>query len=244
MSKDTEGFLRIVEDIRTQINRRVGMAARDGFGIDEAAKSDPVVLGLIDKLHYFRQIRNLLQHPRHDTPTRPFLITPEFLSEVQSVLDLLTEPPRAKSLGVGRKQLTFARVEDRIGALARLMKKECFSHLPIVDGDFRVLGVFNEAAVFSGLCTDQELILDGSMCVGDMMGSCRLDAGHTETFDFVAMEATKDELLKRFVVIESEFTRIGAIFVTKNGKPNEPLQRMITAWDVLSHFHGVSRPGT
>ncbi|MCL7466753.1 hypothetical protein [Phaeovulum sp. NW3] len=103
--------------------------------------------------------------------------------------------------------------------------------------------LFNEASIFAGLCTRQEVVLEGSMPLREIMDFCSLDAGHTETFDFVPPQMTKDELLKRFVAVETETTRIGAVFVTKTGKRSEPLQRMITPWDVLSHFHGNGRRG-
>lgn len=243
MSAETERFIQLVEKIRAEVNRRAGRSAQDSFKIDEAASCDAMVNSLREKLHYFRLIRNLLQHPQHDTPQRPFLVTPGFLAEVQEVLDRLTNPPRAQSLGISRRDLTFAHPDEKIGDLAARMKASGFSHLPIIDNEHRILGVFNEAAIFAGLCTRQEVILEGSMPLREIIDFCSLDAGHTETFDFVPPQMTKDELLKRFVAVETETTRIGAVFVTKTGKRSEPLQRMITPWDVLSHFHGSGRRG-
>jgi len=39
---------------------------------------------------------------------------------------------------------------------------------------------------------------------------------------------------ERFIAIETPTTRVGAVFVTASGKRTEPLQRMITPWDVLA----------
>ena len=43
-----------------------------------------------------------------------------------------------------------------------------------------------------------------------------------------------DDLVEMFVAVESPTTRLGAAFVTAAGKNTEPLQRLVTAWDVLA----------
>jgi hypothetical protein len=68
----------------------------------------------------------------------------------------------------------------------------------------------------------------------DILRSCRLDANHTETFRFVRPTTPLTELVEMFMAIESPSTRIGAALVTPSGKPSEPLQRLITPWDVLA----------
>ena len=47
-----------------------------------------------------------------------------------------------------------------------------------------------------------------------------------------------------FLALESPTTRVGPAFVTASGKRTEPLQRQITAWDVLEATSGDSRQNT
>ena len=58
--------------------------------------------------------------------------------------------------------------------------------------------------------------------IEEILGSCRLDADHTETFKFVAPRTPLDKLVELFSGIRSHFTRTGAVFVTASGKGQEP----------------------
>ena len=114
------------------------------------------------------------------------------------------------------------------------MKQNGFSHVPILDERDAVIGVFNEAAVFDHLWADTEMIVGRQMQISDILPHCRLDADHTENFRFVKPGTPIDDLVEMFVAVESPTTRLGAAFVTASGNSTEPLQRLITAWDVLA----------
>lgn len=240
MSEATEKFIRAFEALKTEINRRAGEPKAFDTLLDRAAQRDGLVWKNRERIRYIKDIRNLLQHPRNARPARPFEITDEFQREVEGILAYLIDPPCAKDLGVSRANLTTAALSDRIGDLADMMKQKGFSHLPIFDAKGTVIGVFNEAAVFGHLWDEEEKIVGRGMQVADILESCRLNAGHTETFDFVQPPTPTDALVDRFVSVGNH-TRVGAIFVTSSGKATEPIQRMITPWDVLAGFETERR---
>ena len=234
MSQATEAFIRGFEEIVGEVNRRAGRATSHTFEIEQAAARDGTVRRNRDLLLQIRDIRNILQHPRHRSPGPAVQVTEAFLAEVQALLRHFRNPLTTSSVGVARKDIRTARPDDRLGDLADLMKRGGFSHLPILDERHAVIGVFNEAAVFDHLWADTETIVERKMRVEDILPHCRLDAGHTETFRFVRPGTLLDDLVGLFVAPESPTTRVGAAFVTASGKPTEPLQRMITPWDVLA----------
>ena len=123
---------------------------------------------------------------------------------------------------------------DRLGDLADEMKRSGFSHVPIVDECDVVIGVFNEAAVFDYLWSDTETIVGRRMQISDLLPNCRIDADHTEIFRFVKPATPVDDLVDMFLALDSPTTRVGAAFVTASGKKSDPLQRLITPWDVLA----------
>lgn len=137
------------------------------------------------------------------------------------------------SLGVPRKRIKTAQLSDRLGDLADDMKSGGFSHVPILDTDDVLVGVFNEAAVFDYLWSENEKIVGRSMLVQEILPHCRLDANHTETFRFVSPRVPLEDLVDMFLALQSPTTRVGAVFVTASGKSTEKLQRLITPWDVL-----------
>lgn len=234
MSGETETFIRAFEEIVTEVNRRAGRDDSRFFEIEQAASRDDTVRRNRQLLVYIRDVRNTLQHPKHGASGHAVQVTNAFLAEVQALLRHFKNPPTANSVGVARRDIDTASLHDRLGNLAQMMKRGGFSHLPILDQGDAVIGVFNEAAVFDHLWAEPETIIGRDMKVEDIFAHCQLDAGHTETFKFVQPGKLLDDLVNMFIAPASPTTRVGAVFVTASGKPTEPLQRMITAWDVLS----------
>lgn len=233
MSSTTERFIRLYEDLVGEVNRRSDASSSHSFEIERGASRDGAVRKQQNLLKYIRDVRHALQHPKHRSEGHAVLISETFLDEVASLLNYLQNPVRAGSLGVPRKQIRTAQLSDRLGDLADDMNAGGFSHVPILDKGDLVVGVFNEAAVFDYLWSENEKIVGRSMIVHEVLPHCRLDATHTETFRFVGPRVPLEDLIDMFLALESPTTRVGAVFVTASGKSTEQLQRLITPWDVL-----------
>ena len=234
MSNPTEAFIRTFEEMVREVNARAGVPSSLSFEIDRASGRDGLVRKNRALLMYIRDVRNALQHPRHRSNGHAIEVSEAFLVEVRGLLNALKNPPTANSVGVSRKQIKTAHLTDRLGDLAAKMKHGGFSHLPILDQDGAVFGVFNEAAIFAYLWEEAATIVDREMQISNIVAHCRLDANHTETFAFVTPRTPLDDVVDIFSVVKSPTARVGAIFVTASGKESEPLQRMITPWDVLA----------
>src|SRR3546814_4054093 len=186
MSQKTEQFIRTFKKLKADINRRAGMPSSHSIEIDRAADRDNTVRRNRALLIYIRDARNLVQHPRHRSDGHAIHISETFLAETQSLLSHLRNPPTASSVGVKRKQMKTAGKTDRLGDLADEMKRCGFSHVPILDEHDVVIGVFNEAAVFSFLWTTEETIVGRQMQISDILSHCRLGTNHAERFKFVS----------------------------------------------------------
>jgi hypothetical protein len=66
-------------------------------------------------------------------------------------------------VGISRKDMKTAKLTDPLGDLADDMKLTGFSHLPILNDQDVLIGVFNEAAVFNFLWRETEQIVSRSM---------------------------------------------------------------------------------
>lgn len=233
MSSTTEKFIRLYEDLVKEVNQRAGESSSYSFEIERAASRDSTVEKKKNLLRYIRDVRNAIQHPKHRSDGFAVLISESFLAEVLALLNHLKKPLTSGSLGVPRKQIRIARCSDCLGDLADEMRKGGFSHMPILDENDVVIGVFNETAIFHYLWHEAETIVGRGMFVSDVLPHCRLDANRTETFRFVGPRVSIDDLADKFVKVESATTRVGAVFVTASGKSSEKLERLITLWDVL-----------
>lgn len=233
MSSTTGKFIRLYEDLMEEVNRRAGASSSHSFEIERAASRDGAVRKHQVLLKYIRDVRHTVQHPRHRSDGYAVLISESFLKEVADLLNHLQNPVRSGSLGVPRKQIRTAGLSDRLGDLADDMKAGGFSHVPIVDDGDVVVGVFNEAAIFDYLWSENETIVGRGMRIREILPHCRLDANHTERFRFVNPRVEAEDLVSMFLALESPMTRVGAVFVTASGKNTDKLQRLITPWDVL-----------
>lgn len=234
MSDPTESFIRTFEKIVAEVNRRAGVPSSRSFELERAAERDGIVKKNHSLLRYIRSVRNALQHPQHHSKGHAVQVSEAFLDEVRTLLNYLRNPPTVSSIGVPRKKIKTAGLSDELGDLANDMKRGGFSHVPILNKFGAIIGVFNEAAVFDYLWAETEIIIGREMQISDIFTHCRLDAGHTESFRFVKPGTLIDDLAEMFRVPESPTTRLGAAFVTASGKKTEPLQRLVTAWDVLA----------
>ena len=240
MNNPTQTFIRRFEEIRVEVNRRAGEPHSHRFEIEKAAERDRIVSRNRHLLIYMRDIRNLLQHPAHKSMGDAIQVSDPFLTEVADLLSYLKKPPTANSVGVPRKKIMTASLTDRLGVVADEMKQGDFSHVPILNEHGVIVGVFNEAAVFDYLWVDTEMIIGRQMEVSDIFAHCRLE-NHAESFKFVEPGTPVDDLVEMFLALEARTTRVGAAFVTASGKSSEPLQRLITAWDLLEAASGDGR---
>lgn len=236
MDKTTRHFIRTFEEIVTEVNRLAGAPLAPSFELKNAAKRSSIVRKHQRRLHYFGEVRNLLQHPKSDSDVPAVHVSEAFIEEAKTLLKYLQSLPRARSVGVPRERVKVARCTDRLGDLAEEMKRERFTHLPIVDERNVIIGVFNEAALFDYLWSEAETIIGRSMQISEVFHHCRLDADHTETFKFVSPQTPFDDLAELFLTLDSCTKRVGVIFVTASGKADESFQRLITPWDVLAEF--------
>jgi predicted transcriptional regulator len=226
-------FVRLYEALMHEVNQRAGREGWKSFELDAAAEKDARVRRVRKMLGYVRDIRHLLQHPQHKSDGSALEISAPFLEEVQNLLGFLRKTETASTIGVARGKIYVAQPSETLGKLADLMKQKGYSHLPILDGDDVVVGLFNEAAVFDVLWSQNELIIDRSTLLSVLLEHCKLTDERTEIFRFVKPQTSHDELVKSFRALGSANRRLGAVFVTASGKAKEPIQRMITAWDVL-----------
>lgn len=220
-------FLQLYENLKRQINAIARTDSQEMELIQACARSKRVQQRR-SEIVYMRDVRNLLAHPR-----AAVVVTQELVNDIECLIQLLTTVRIASDVGVALSKLYIATEDMKLAEVTQIMVEKHYSHIPILDRHGRVMGVFNEAAIFDYLLSQKIILLDDEIIIGDIMEHCRLDAGHTEEFRFIRPGTTEDEMLNYLTNVQGPSTRVGALFVTPSGKVSEPLSRMITIWDVL-----------
>lgn len=235
MSEVNNRFIRVFEGLSEVVNARAGQPKAHSFELSAACSRDKEVQKHQSLLQYMRDVRNTLQHPKHNGSGPAIQVSETFVEELEKLLSKLSRRLTAKNVGVNKKDIRNAHLVETLGNLADLMREKGFSHLPILGDKDNVIGVFNEAAVFAHLWRQGETIIGRNMQLSDIMEDCQIESSRTETFKFVAPRTSLRELQSIFLSLSTPFSRVGAVFVTASGKSHEPLQRLITPWDILAH---------
>jgi hypothetical protein len=239
MANLNEEFLQIFEAIKRTVNRIADREDSQDFELSAATGTSYLVRNRNAELRYIRDIRNAIGHPQHSSKTPAFVVTEGFLASCRGVLHGISKAARASDLGIKKTDLYFANWDTLIHPLITIMREQRFSHIPILDEEGVLMGVFNESAILDYLvASGMASLIEPDQNLADIRDHCCLGADHTETFRFVDHKATEDDVADIFLTVEGRFTRVGAVFVTPGAAPNQPIQRMITAWDVLSQRDG------
>jgi CBS domain-containing protein len=184
------------------------------------------------KIDYCREIRNLLQHEEFKDgfwvePTDAII---DFLEET---IKLLENPPRISDIWIPKRKILTACIDDEVLPIMNKMRENAFTHVPVVDENGVVTGVFNENTLFQYF-SDKKIINVGE---GALMAEYRdylpIETHIGERFEFVKKDITLYEVKKIFRTNLTRGKRTEMIFATDNGKKTEEVLGIVTAWDVL-----------
>jgi len=188
------------------------------------------------ELDTLRNIRNILSH------SKPFgtdyCITPH--KNTLRILKRITEEVDDELLikkCTKLENIIYADIDDTILDFMNKMENHIYSHAPILENGY-VKGVFSEGIIFSTLIkyknNDEIIPITKDLKFRTVINTFKLDNHYKEEYLFMASNDRMDQALEKYKELYlNENRRIGMIFITKNGKANEPLLGIITASDIL-----------
>ncbi len=111
------------------------------------------------------------------------------------------------------------------------MAQRGFSHVPILRRGV-VEGVFSVNTVFDCLLEGEALGIDGGMRFSDIIAWLPPEKHRAESFRFIREDKLVDEVSAMIEKAQARHDRIGLMFTTRNGRSDEPIIGLLTAWDV------------
>ena len=152
----------------------------------------------------------------------------EFLRMVtESVLAL----PKVGNVCKPIKKVFFCGLDTLISDVVAGMVKSVFSHVPVLDAQDKVIGVFSESTMLemhkSGWTHKNTAKIKS---ISDLLPVSRHKA---DEFPFVAMSAPVSYLCRLTSEALAAGKRIGMFLVTENGQEDEPLAGILTVWDIV-----------
>ena len=126
--------------------------------------------------------------------------------------------------------VTKAVMSDSISSVSNEMLAKGYSHIPVIDEKGVVFGVFSESTILEALSAGVSCAQVATL--RDIKDFLPIRKHRTDVFIFVPKDITVAKLRKIHKDAMDRDERIGLVFVTKNGREDEPLLGILNIWDI------------
>ena len=150
---------------------------------------------------------------------------------LREVLDFVRRPPLALDYATRGERVLKVNARQKVLRVMEVMEKNGYSHVPVMKEE-RFYGVFSVGSVFRYLLKNGGKGVTPETTIRDMRGYLAVEE-HIENYEFVPATATYIYVRQRFEQVRAKNKRVAVIFITQDGKPDQPLLGMLTPWDVL-----------
>ena len=225
----TETFIELYKELEELAEGQYGYPS-DGRAVYQLERR-PEFKKIREELDYCRKVRNLLQHRKRLGDSFPVEPSGAMLDLLRSVIARVEAPPRAKDIQVPFSQVLCRTMEDPVRPTMLEMERRGFSHIPILKNGV-VEGVFSENTVFTCLLDGTIAGIGEDLRFSDLRPWLSPEKHRSESFRFIREDKLVDEISVMIEKAQARHDRIGLLFTTANGRSEEPIRGILTAWDV------------
>ena len=184
-----------------------------------------------DKLDICRHIRNLMAHSANMDGEPVVVPSQPVVDALQEVLDFVRRPPLAIEFATKGERVLKAGANQKVLRVMELMEKNGYSHVPVMKEN-RFYGVFSSGSVFRYLLRNGGKGISPDTTIKELRGYLAVEE-HIENYEFVPADASYIYVRERFEQVRAKNKRVSVIFITQDGRPDQPLLGMLTPWDVV-----------
>ena len=202
----------------------------DGKEVEKFLKKMHVEGVDFTRLMALRMVRNAFAHnPMLDG--RPIVsLNAGVIPFLDDVIAHIKKLPMAANILIPRSAVFSGLLNDTIASVVETMLKNVYSHVPVLDAEGKVVGVFSESTMLemnkAGIKDDGKTTLNA---VAEFLPCNRHVA---EVFRFIPKNDSVAHIRRLCAEALQRHERIGMFFVTENGKSDELLLGILTVWDV------------
>lgn len=186
------------------------------------------------KVKLIREMRNLLVHSSSLSNIESFDVSEETISFLEEEIYKIKNPLTAYDICIKKGDLLFASLNSSVLDLIDVMSKSKFSHVPVLNNEDKIIGVFSENTIFQYVYINNGNInISSSLKVRDLEELIKFSAHRSEQYKFIKKDEDIKELEKLFTRNEANEKRVVMLFVTEHGLINEKLLGIITPFDLV-----------
>lgn len=186
-----------------------------------------------EEIKYCQEVRNLLQHKQKIGGEYPVEPTDEMINFLQKTIDSLKNRKKCGEIMVPLSRLFYRKTSESVKGTLGKMTKIPTGHVPIVDENGRVCGVFTAVSFLHIIADKKGEPLGQDYSFADAKEYVSFKHHSSEVYSFVEKNLYVDELKEIFEKTYSGGKRLAMVFVTSNGKADGKLLGTISPWDVL-----------
>jgi predicted transcriptional regulator len=234
--ENSEKFIQIYNEIDSAMRRLLNCDSNYRIThyevIRQLGEKKLLIRNCSHDLRQYADLRNAIAHnPIKDA--KPIAEPHDIVvKKYEELRDLIINPPTVQKIWVPKEKIFNAKLDDNVIEVMQIMNKNTYTHVPVYDKD-QFIGVFSENVVFSYL-SNQEEIIDSvkNWQVKNFIDYLPIDQHRSEYFSFVSSKTLIMELQDIFEKQFQQRRRLAVVYVTQNGKQNEKILGMVTAWDL------------
>ena len=183
-------------------------------------------------INLIRKIRNLLSHGECKIEGKVAIeINENIIEKLKEIISLLENPPLVTSRYIS--EMFVVDLEEKLEKLIKTMNEKKISHVPVLDKDKKLVGVFSENTIFSKLSDDEIIEIGKEYQVKDYVKYIKLENHSSEYFDFIKRNEELTSAQNLFNKSIKKDKKLVMLFVTENGKKTEKILGILTPWDLL-----------
>ena len=185
-----------------------------------------------EDMQVIRNIRNLISHVECKIEGKAAIeINENIIEKFKEIINYLENPPLVTSRYI--TEMFVVDLEEKLEKLIKVMNEKKISHVPVLDKDKKLIGVFSENTIFSKLSEDEIIEIGKEYKVKDYEKYIKLENHSSEYFDFVKRNEELASAQNLFNKSIKKDKKLVMLFVTENGKKTEKILGIITPWDLL-----------
>lgn len=206
--------------------------------INELSKKNSIIKRNKDELDLIRKIRNLNTHTHKVSKEYKYVIypCPEINSKLENIINEIKNPPIIynSKMCIKRQFMLCKTLTDNIYTTIKEMTDKLYTHIPILENE-KLIGVFSENTLLDIVNKKGGIIVDEETTFETIKDAIKIENHSMENFEFISKRKNIYDVEEIFKDYFSKHKRIGCVYITENGKKNESILGMLTAWDVLGN---------
>ncbi len=180
-----------------------------------------------DFIDFCRECRNRISHDGYEND---FIFYGEdMIKKLDEIIEEIKHP--YKVYDKATKNIFSAKLNDNVRETMQEMMEKNYTHIPIYNNN-KLVGIFSERVLFNYLYENKIIEIDDNTLFSEIEDFISLN-NSKEIIKFADRNRLYDDVCLEFINEFKKGSKLSCVLVTQNGKEDEKIIGILTAWDIL-----------